>query len=472
MSGTISTLTVDFGGSATDTTIGSGGLVDVFGTAIRSTIENGGSQAVFSGGVAIGTHIFTGGTESIAVGGTLSGDSIAGGTEIVDGDLSGTISFSGTGGILELGPDVTLLAGTEIIGFAQGDSIILQGDTGAGFYNTVTGVLSIGSIDLPMVGLTTADTLFGAVIDVSGTASTEITVMTSAECFLAGTRIMTPRGAAAVETLRIGDKVLTAAGRAETIEWIGQRSYDARFAAGNHLVRPVRLQADAIAAGVPSRDLYISPGHGIFVDGVLIPAWRLINGRTITQPDLAQADISYFHIELASHAVILAENCPAETYLDTGARTQFQNAATYTRRADTAITPLPRVESGFALNVIKTKLDARAGIVAKAEAAAHAVIGYVDHVGGNTVSGWALCPDDPETPVTLDIYFWRAGVLNKVVALANAYRADLRQAGLGSGCHGFAVDLPDDASGVCVVRAADRTPLAFTEAAMKSLMAA
>jgi acetyl/propionyl-CoA carboxylase alpha subunit len=35
--------------------------------------------------------------------------------------------------------------------------------------------------------------------------------------------------------------------------------------------------------------------------------------------------VTYFHIELSRHAVILAENLPAESYLDTGDRASFAN---------------------------------------------------------------------------------------------------------------------------------------------------
>ena len=51
-------------------------------------------------------------------------------------------------------------------------------------------------------------------------------------------------------------------------------------------------------------------------------------------------------------------------------------------------------------------------------------------------------------------------------ALANRYRADLREAGVGSGKHSFEVRLPAGVSGrVEVRRSADQAPLALTEAA-------
>jgi len=37
--------------------------------------------------------------------------------------------------------------------------------------------------------------------------------------------------------------------------------------------------------------------------------------------------VTYYHVELATHDVIFAENCPVESYLETGNRGAFENAA-------------------------------------------------------------------------------------------------------------------------------------------------
>jgi hypothetical protein len=79
--------------------------------------------------------------------------------------------------------------------------------------------------------------------------------------------------------------------------------------------------------GTPTRDVFLSPDHAIYA-GVLIPIKCLINGTTVQQ---IEADhVSYFHIELTRHAVVLADNLPAESYCDTGDRTGFANAGVAT----------------------------------------------------------------------------------------------------------------------------------------------
>jgi hypothetical protein len=61
----------------------------------------------------------------------------------------------------------------------------------------------------------------------------------------------------------------------------------------------------------------------VFVEDVLIPIRFLINDTTITQ--INAAIVTYFHLELSRHDVVLAEGLPTETYLETGGRSAFEN---------------------------------------------------------------------------------------------------------------------------------------------------
>jgi hypothetical protein len=143
-------------------------------------------------------------------------------------------------------------------------------------------------------------------------------------CFAAGTRIATPDGPVAVERLRPGDRVLTGAGGVKKVRWIGRRRVDCRRHPDPERVWPVRVAPHAFGMDRPRRPLLLSPDHAVFTDGVLIPVRLLLNGASIRQ--MRPALVTYYHLELLDHDVVLAENLPCESYLETGGRSSFDNA--------------------------------------------------------------------------------------------------------------------------------------------------
>lgn len=145
----------------------------------------------------------------------------------------------------------------------------------------------------------------------------------SVPCFAAGTRIRTVRGEVPVEALVIGDIVVNLWGEHLPVVWLGHRRVDCRRHARVADVLPIRITADAFAPGMPVRDLRLSPDHAVFIDGMLVPARYLVNGASIIREDVAT--VTYWHIELPRHDVLLAEGMPSESYLDTGNRDAFAN---------------------------------------------------------------------------------------------------------------------------------------------------
>ena len=147
----------------------------------------------------------------------------------------------------------------------------------------------------------------------------------SAACYVAGTLILTNRGEYPIEHLQAGDKVVTLAGEM-TVRWIGWRQLDLMRHADPSAARPIRVRKNAIADGLPRRDLLVSPDHGMFVDGTLIPAKLLVNDGSIAV-DISVQAVAYYHVELDCHAIVFAEGLPSESYLDTGNRCMFANAS-------------------------------------------------------------------------------------------------------------------------------------------------
>jgi hypothetical protein len=152
-----------------------------------------------------------------------------------------------------------------------------------------------------------------------------------AQCFLKGTQILTVQGERPIEDLCIGEMVLTVSGETKPIKWIGQMRFERDGQASwDDEVAPVKIARGAFDGDLPCRDLYVSGSHRFFINGLLIPARDLINGRSITQLSSVEADVlEYLHIELEDHDVILANGAPAETLDGNADRADFDNYDEY-----------------------------------------------------------------------------------------------------------------------------------------------
>ena len=180
----------------------------------------------------------------------------------------------------------------------------------------------------------------------------------STACYATGTLILTEAGEVPVEALAAGDTIVTASGAPRPIRWIGRRSYGGRFLAGRRSMLPIRIQAGALAHGIPARDLFVSPKHAMFLDGILVPAEALVNGSSITQAT-AIDKVTYWHIELDSHDIILAEGAPSESFLDEDSRAMFDNAAEGQPSRHPPQSCAPRIEQGFQLEIIRQRIARR-----------------------------------------------------------------------------------------------------------------
>ena len=151
----------------------------------------------------------------------------------------------------------------------------------------------------------------------------------SGKCFLRGTLIQTTDGEIPVEELKIGTLVDTLRGPLP-IKWIGRQSFEKASPSWHWSIAPIRVAQFALSAEYPRRDLFLSPHHSLFIDGLLIPVEWLVNGKTITLAEMDDCGaIDYFHIELETHEVVFAEGTPAETLLVDNDREHFGNFIQY-----------------------------------------------------------------------------------------------------------------------------------------------
>jgi autotransporter passenger strand-loop-strand repeat protein len=372
-------------GATVGTLVSGGGLQIVLASATTTgTVLGSGAEQLIEGGTASGTVVSSGGTQELTSGSTISSIVQDGGTEIISGGVAscvivepgatllveaGTIDclrvssggfasvFSGAsgmgplvvdgGGTLALGAGA-LVSGAVPFGLNTGSGALLQIGGLAGFSGTIGRFGNGDSIDLTGLAVASAgsasvagdllsvtegtitDTLtlsplgyydasFSAVSD--GAGGTLVTVQIP--CFAQGTRVATPRGAVAVDALRVGDPVCLAEGGTAPVAWLGHRAVAPRRHGRPADLQPVRIAAHAFGLGRPDAELLLSPDHAVWVDGVLIPIRYLLNDATVRQLDVAR--VTYWHVELPAHGVLLAEGLPCESYLDTGNRASFAN---------------------------------------------------------------------------------------------------------------------------------------------------
>ena len=468
---------------------GYGVAIGGIGSGVQSaTLENAGTITGEGGPFSGSVDLYASQTDLLIIdpgavfnGAVYATNSAATNTmELTSGAAVGTISGFGSqyqgfqtiaidsGAAWDVGGTIAGFSGATIDGFDSHDRLDLTDLT---FNGTDTATVNGSNqlvIDDPNGNVTiqmdsnVSGHLFTLVRDSNGDTFAEESNYTP--CYLRGTRIRTPEGEVAVEALKIGDRIVTADGNILPLKWIGRRSYRDWLAVGDPDAQPIRFKAGSIADHVPTRDLYVSPEHAMFLDGVLVPALHLVNGVSIVKVE-GMEEIEYFHLEFDRHIVILAEGAAAESFVDDDSHMLFHNADEYRllypdeRRGLYAEFCAPRVEAGATLDTLHRRLMARAmrllpdGIAAPSDVQQ----GYLDRATRTAVEGWAFAGME-EGPVKLAILV-NGAVVGQTVA--DRYRAGL---GFGDGHCSFRFDLPhglspDVSHRIEVRRESDWSPL-------------
>lgn len=379
---------VGSGGSSIDAVVNSGGLEQGAGTVSATTVNSGGVETVNSGGGAINVTLnggvqIAGGTQSstllgaAALTGTASGTVInAGGTQYVGSGATVAGTVIDAGGTQQIGGTTTFA-----YDYAPGTTVSVTLGTGAASGTTVSSggmeiVSSGGTASATTVssgglvevfsggGITGTDLLSGGAIDLeyvtyaagasaSFDSGTDVLTVTDGGntytlqmggsytegfqvssamdgsllvtlCFYPGTRLAAEHGEVEVQDVKAGTMLRTADGRVMPVRWVGRSEVSLTFA-DKLRVLPVRIKAGALTENVPARDLLVSPGHAIFIDGILVHAGAMVNGVTILRENNVPETFTYYHVELESHELLLAEGVAAESFVDNMDRMHFHN---------------------------------------------------------------------------------------------------------------------------------------------------
>jgi hypothetical protein len=302
---------------AAGSTLANAGTLTLGGAlTLGGTLSNSGSIAAAGGTEAITAAALTGsGVLLVGNGGNLV---------LNVGSVAATqsVRFTDASGILTLGSGNAIGGFSGLIsGFAVGDTIVVDTTVAAGFS------LSGSIVSVVANGGTLGTLSFASARQASTAITTAGALQDNALCFLRDTLIATPAGEVPVQHLQVGDMVCTVQGAARPILWLGEgRVLAAR--GRRSAATPVIVRKGALGPNLPHRDLRVTKGHALLLDGVLIPVEFLVNHRSILWDDRAQ-EVALHHIELATHDVLLANGAPAESYRDDGNRWLFQTSSPF-----------------------------------------------------------------------------------------------------------------------------------------------
>lgn len=269
-------------------------------------------------------------------------------------DAAGNPVFVAAGAVLEV--EFTLTA-TPVGGGDPIDLLFVAAGPGEN-----QGDLTLVVSTAPLVPGTTYDIAFKN--DGGGTPYGEIV------CFARGTLIRTPGGDVPVETLTVGDRVMTLDGGAERILWAAQRMI--LFPRGDDV--PVTVEQNHFGPDQPYRRTQVSPRHCLLrrdaafhmvfdTSEVLVAARDCIDGLGVSQPTRVKA-VEYFHFMFNRHALVWANGMLAESFYPGPVARQSLDAIAHARltalypelASATAAAPFPHVRRrvrGYELQAIQ-----------------------------------------------------------------------------------------------------------------------
>ena len=326
-----------YGDAGNDTLHGDAGHDSLAGDAGNDLLYGGTGNDTLAGG-ADNDQLYGGDNEDLLEGGT-GNDSLYGdaGNDVLEGGDGNDSLFGGAG-------NDTLYGGAGDESFAvEAGNDVLDGGTGndrfdGGLGDTVNGGENLGDydqLDLTAWGWSLTNVIHdpmnpengvvqfldasGAVIGSMAFSNIEKVVT----CFTPGTLIATARGPEAVERLVPGDLIMTRDHGLQPLRWVGRRDLSLADLIAGPKLQPVRIAAGALGAGLPLRDMLVSPQHRMLMTGaraemlfgedeVLVAALHLTALPGVEQ--VLTRGVTYLHLMFDNHEVIEADGAWSESF--------------------------------------------------------------------------------------------------------------------------------------------------------------
>lgn len=297
-----------FGQGGDDNLSGDDGDDKLFGGSGNDVLDGGQGQDVLEGGE--GADTLTGGTGDDQLFGGAGEDVLVAGPDndrLFGGDSSDLFTIGGAGNHVIVGgedadgSDVDVLDLTAGLGTAYADFNLIRNPNDP----------EAGRVEL---------------LDANGNITRRVDyseIENVVICFTPGTKIATPKGEVAVETLQAGDKVFTRDNGIQEITWSGSRTLSGDELIASPDLQPVLVRAGSLGANVPEHDLLLSPNHRLLLSGQRAALHFEDNEVFAAAKHMTTADgvdavrssgVTYIHLMLARHEVILSNGAWTESF--------------------------------------------------------------------------------------------------------------------------------------------------------------
>ena len=371
-----------YGGSGNDSLAGGADNDTLQGDAGNDRLDGGAGADSLIGGSGIDTATYAASGSGVNVtlsgtgsGGDAQGDSLSGIENLTGSDYDDTLTGDGGDNQIDAGNGNDLIAsgggldlvyggsGTDTIGGGDGNDT-LDGGTGDDSLTGGDGLDTIygGDGRDTMVGGNIGDLVDGGeggddvdTLDLTGAGPLRIirdpmfpdnpemgivqflnptdrhvvgemtfrNVENIIPCFTPGTQILTEHGPVTIEELAVGDLIVTRDHGLQPLRWIGQRDLSLADLIVQPQLQPVRIAAGALGAGLPTRNLLVSPQHRMLIEGaraellfgdaeVLVAATHLTGLARVSQ--VLTKGVCYIHLLFDTHELIEAEGAWTESF--------------------------------------------------------------------------------------------------------------------------------------------------------------